>query len=216
VQDDASVEDIARRIQAETGGFTGGPVESFTKVGRYTLESLQRCGMTPDSNLIDIGCGALRLGYWLVRYLGPGRYFGLEPSKRYVEIGLRIAIGPELAEEKKPRFDYNGDFDFTKFGVPFNFAVARSIFSHASPRMIGQAMDSFRDSAAPGGVMLASYNRMNKGRQEVVDVKERGGEWSWRRYAPAYLQQMASERGLAAEDFEEPFNGQVWLKVTKP
>lgn len=209
------VEAIARKIQAEAGGFTGGPVEHFESIGRYTLESLEQCGMTPESRVLDVGCGALRLGYWLVRYLDPDRYCGLEPTKRYVEIGLKYAVGPELEAQKRPRFDYNGDFDFSPFGVKFDFMVARSIFSHASPNMIGKAMESFRDNSSDKAVMLASYNRLKRAESgDVVDVLQRG-EWSWRKYSPGFLQNMARERGIKAEDFREPFNKQVWLKLTK-
>ena len=211
----ASIEEIARLISVEAGGFTGGPVEQFEVVGRYTLESLQACGMTPSSKLLDVGCGALRLGYWLIRYLDPDCYCGLEPSRRYVDVGLKYAVGPELQAEKRPRFEYNGDFDFSPFGVKFDVMVARSIFSHASPAMIGKAMDSFRDNSAPGAVMLASYNRVKRAdKGDVIDLLQRG-EWSWRRYSSPFLQNLAREHGLKGEDFGEVFNKQVWLKLTK-
>lgn len=216
VQNDAFLAEIARRIAAETDGFTGGPSESFAMIGRYTLESLQRCGLKRSSNVLDMGCGALRNGYWLIRYLDSGRYFGIDPSRRYVQLGLKYAFSPELLDEKEPSFVYNEDFDVSKFGVKFDFVLARSIFSHASPRLIGKAFDCFRDNAAPGGIMLASYNRMPKGSaKEVVDLMQRG-EWSWRRYSTSYLQALASEHGLEAQDFGKPFHGQVWLKVTEP
>jgi SAM-dependent methyltransferase len=211
----ASVEEIAQLIAVEAGGFTGGPVEQFEAIGRFTLDSLQQCGMTPSSRVLDVGCGALRLGYWLIRYLGPDCYFGLEPNKRYVEVGVKYAVGPELEAEKRPRFEHNGEFDFSPFGVKFDFAVARSIFSHASPGMIAAAMESFRDNSADGAVMLASYNRVKRAdRDDVVDVRQKG-EWSWRKYSTRFLQDMARERALKAEDFGEPFNKQIWLKLTK-
>jgi hypothetical protein len=212
-----SLEEIARRIASETGGFTGGPVDSFGDIGQYTLDSLEQCGMTPDSRLLDVGCGALRLGYWLVRYLNPDRYCGLEPIQKYVDVGLKYAIGPDLAAEKRPRFDHNKNFDFSPFGVKFNFVVARSIFSHASPAMVCRALDSFRDNSAPNGIVLASYKVTVKADRdaEVVDVNQKASEWSWRRYATSYLQKLAEERGLSADKFGKPHNGQVWLRVVK-
>lgn len=217
MSENLSLEEIARRIASETGGFTGGPVESFGDIGQYTLDSLEQSGMNPDSMVLDVGCGALRLGYWLVRYLNPDRYFGLEPVQKYVDAGLKHAIGPEMAAEKRPRFDHNKNFDFSPFGVKFNFVVARSIFSHASPAMVCRALDSFRDNAAPNGVMLASYKTTIKadGHVEVIDVNQKAGDWSWRRYSTSYLQKLSKERGLSAEKFGKPHNGQVWLRVSK-
>jgi len=211
-----SIEEVAKRIAEATGGFTGGPVERFGEVGQQTLKALKRAGLSRYSYVLDVGCGALRLGYWLIRYLQPDRYCGLEPVPKYVEAGLQHAIGPELAAIKRPRFDHNSQFDFSSFGVKFDFVVARSIFSHASPEMIGRVLDSFRDNSSDDATLLVSYNRLlstERGKR-IVDVKKHG-EWSWRRYGKPYLQDLAKERGLRAGHFGKPFSGQVWLHVTK-
>ena len=217
LSDPDSIEDIARRIASEAGGFTGGPIERFADVGRHTLKSLKLTGLKRDSYVLDVGCGVLRLGYWLIRFLQPDRYCGLEPNAKYVELGLKHAIGPELAAAKRPRFDGNTDFDFSKFGVKFDFVVARSIFSHASPEMVCRTLESFRDNSSDDGIMLVSYTPLGKEDigARVIDLKHRGGEWSWRRYGKIYLQQLARERGLFARNYGKPFNGQVWLRVSK-
>jgi SAM-dependent methyltransferase len=215
--DNASIEDIARRIAEETEGFTGGPVERFGPVGRHSLKALEENGLKPDSRVLDVGCGALRLGYWLVRYLEPDRYFGIEPQKIYVEAGLKHAIGPELAAQKRPRFDHNKWFNMAVFGVKFDYVVARSVFSHTSPEMMRRAMESFRDNAVGGAVMLASYKhtRRDDGEADVVDAEGTGNQWAWRRFRPAYVHAMAREAGLEAEDWGEKFNGQIWLRLTR-
>ena len=212
-----SLQEVARKIAEATGGFTGGPVEAFGKIGRYTLESLQTVGLRPEHTVLDVGCGTLRLGYWLVRFLDPDRYFGLEPNKGYVRIGLEHAIGPELAAEKRPRFDYNESFDFSPFGVHFDFVVARSIFSHASPRLVVRALESFRDNTSENAVMLASYKATTKadGDAEMINLKPHAGDWGWHRYSTAYLLRLAAERGLFAAKFGNPFNGQVWLHLSR-
>jgi SAM-dependent methyltransferase len=212
-----SIEDIARRIASEAGGFTGGPIERFGDVGRHTLKSLKFTGLKRDSYVLDVGCGVLRLGYWLIRYLQPDRYCGIEPNPKYVEIGLKHAIGPELAAAKRPRFDGNTDFDFSRFGIKFDFVVARSIFSHASPEMVCRTLESFRDNSSADGVMLVSYKPLSKDNigARVIDLKQKSGDWSWRRYGKAHLQRLARERDLFAANFGKPFNGQVWLRVSK-
>lgn len=213
VATEESLEQIAKHIAKETGGFTGGPVEAFGMVGQHALESLKQNGLRPDHRVLDVGCGALRLGYWLIRYLDPDRYFGLDPFRSYVDAGLKYAIGPELEAEKRPRFTFNGDFDFSPFGVKFDFVVARSIFSHASPRLIGLALDSFRDNAAEDGIMLASY-RLGVKEDETVETTE-SEDWGWRLYSAAYLSKLVTERGLFADNFGKRFNGQVWLRVSR-
>jgi SAM-dependent methyltransferase len=211
-----SIEDITRRIAEDTGGFTGGPREQFGKVGWHAFKSLRANGLKKASHVLDLGCGALRLGYWLVRFLDADRYFGIEPEPIYLEAGLRHAIGAELAAEKRPRFDHNKGFNFAVFGVKFDFVVARSVFSHTSPEMMRRAMESFRDTANEGAVMLASYKRVQKGDADVEIVEARGKrvEWAWRRYGPGYVHAMAHACGLVAEDWGKEFNGQVWLRLT--
>jgi SAM-dependent methyltransferase len=211
-----SVEEIAKRIASETGGFTGGPIDRFGLVGRQTFMSLKAAGARSSSRVLDVGCGALRLGYWLVRFLEPDCYCGLDPNPKYVQAGLKHAIGEKLAMLKRPRFDHNMEFDFSVFGVKFDYVIARSIFSHTSPEQVCKVLESFRDNASDTGVMLVSYRPLKKDEQgeKVVDVNK-FGEWSWRRYGKLYLKQLAQERGLFAGNFGKPFNGQVWLRVSK-
>jgi SAM-dependent methyltransferase len=217
MQCDKALERIARLIAGETNGFTGGPAKRFGEVGRYTLESLQRAGLQPHHTLLDVGCGVLRIGYWLVRFLEADHYFGLEPVKMYVDAGVKYAVGPELMAQKRPRFDHNERFDFSPFGVTFDFVVARSIFSHASPALIGRALDSFCRTGSDSAVMLASYKQTLKedGDAIIVDLNGEAGIWGWRRYATSYLIELAEERGLHAEPYERPFNGQRWMRFSK-
>jgi len=216
--DTADAEEVGRRIAAETGGFTGGGVEVFADIGRFTLRSLIDNGLRPSHRLLDLGCGALRNGFWLVRYLDADRYFGIEPSKRYVEIGMKHAIGPQLAAEKRPRFDHNREFDLAAFGERWDFVVARSIFSHASPEQFRKAMISFRDNSNPEAVMLASYRPIPKRKagQDFIDLEPDGPEWRYNRfYSEKYLQDMARECGVHARNYGEVFNTQMWLRVSR-
>lgn len=211
-----SVEEIAKRIASETGGFTGGPIDRFGVVGRQTFQSLKATGVRRSSKVLDVGCGALRLGYWLVRFLEPDCYCGLDPNPKYVQAGIKHAIGEKVMKTKRPRFDHNMDFDFSVFGIKFDYVVARSIFSHTSPEQVCTVLESFRDNASDTGIMLVSYRPLKKDEagEKVIDVNK-FGEWSWRRYGKAYLKQLAQERGLYATNFGKPFNGQVWLRVSK-
>jgi SAM-dependent methyltransferase len=205
---------VAQKIAKATGGFTGGGTERFEEIGRFTLESLQYNGLTPKSRVLDLGCGTLRLGYWLIRFLEPDCYFGLEPAQKFVSAGLKYAVGRKLASAKRPRFHYSGNFDFSVFDVKFDYVVARSIFSHASADMVRAAMDSFCKTAAPGAVMLASYKPTKDidGDVDEVNLGEKDN-WSFRRFRPEFLYAMARERGLAADDFGEIVNGQIWLRL---
>jgi hypothetical protein len=62
------------KILAAQGVFTGEPPELFESAGRLQISTLIREGLNPDSKLLDVGCGCLRAGYWLVRFLGSVRF----------------------------------------------------------------------------------------------------------------------------------------------
>lgn len=137
--------------------FIGGPPWTFERVGRLGLEVLLEEGLTPSSRVLDVGCGALRLGYWLMRLLDPGHYFGIEPNEEMLGLGLREIVEPDVVERADAHFSSNDDFDFSIFGKTFDFVVARSIWTHASRAQIGAMLASFAATTTPKGVFLASY-----------------------------------------------------------
>ena len=60
-------------------GFLGVPVETFEQGGREQLIALLNEGLTPESKVLDIGCGCLRVAYWLLRFLDSCCYFESSP-----------------------------------------------------------------------------------------------------------------------------------------
>ena len=192
--------------------FTGGPPAMFERVGRESFVALLRNGMYPHSTCLDIGCGNLRLGYWLINFLQPGGYFGIDPERTRVEFGVRHVIGEEVADAKRPSFDHNGDFDLTVFGRRFDFAVARSIWTHTSKAQIRAMLDGFAECAADEGVFLASYVPAKEGDGFAGDdwvtlpLVEHGLDWVGRECA---------SRGLAVRQLPDVINDQPWLRIER-
>ena len=145
-----------RAADVATSVFLGGPVKHFARVGRNQLAVLLNNGLSPDSMVLDVGCGALRGGYWIMRVLDPGGYCGIEPNIAMLAAGLERIVEPEVVERAAPRFDHNDRFDFRVFATAFDFVIARSIWTHASKPQIETMLDSFAAVAAPGGVFLTS------------------------------------------------------------
>jgi hypothetical protein len=172
----ADLVEIGRRIAKETRHYNGGPPHVFEAVGRHTFQTLLADGLLPTHRVLDFGCGSLRNGYWLMRFLDSGNYYGIEPVEKGVRAGLKHLIGPELEAFKKPTFLFNTDNDISAFGVPFDYVVARSIVSHTCPGMLHKMLETFAKSS-PEGTMFASYWRQ--------DLPDNGPWWQWwRRYLP--------------------------------
>jgi SAM-dependent methyltransferase len=150
-----SLQERSERL-AETV-FLGGPKRDFERVGRLGFELLVAEGLLPSSRVLDVGCGALRLGYWLMRFLDPGCYFGIEPQQEMLDAGLRQLVEPEVVQRAQARFAANDDFDFSVFGERFDFVIARSIWTHASKPQVAAMLRSFAATGTPRAVFLASY-----------------------------------------------------------
>lgn len=152
-------EDTEEGRNTERADFPGFPSADFEKAGREQLSYLLLAGLNPDSRLVDVGCGVLRPGYWLIHFLDSGCYFGIEPHKGRLEMGVNIILEPEVLKAKRPRFDTNPHFDTSVFGEKFDFFLAYSIWTHASKRQIQTMLDSFLRDSTEGGIFLTSYCR---------------------------------------------------------
>jgi hypothetical protein len=211
---------------AAGGTFIGGPAKDFEAVGRLQLVTLLREGLRPDSRVLDVGCGCLRGGYWLIHFLDPGCYCCIEPDRELARLGREHILEPGLAQTKRPRWDGNDSWDFSVWREPFDFVLARSVWTHASKRQIGAMLDSFKDTAAPGAKFLASYYPAGLLTRPgaIVAGDYQGDEWRGRSHeggAPEVvshsrrsIQRLCRERGLEATELRRGvLNGQRWLRI---
>lgn len=150
------VQEQANLMTAEHG-FLGVPLQTFEIGGRTHLVRLLENGLLPESKVLDIGCGVLRVAYWVMRFLNPGGYCGIEPARQRVELGQSYFFSPEELAHKKPRFDFNADFDSWVFETTFDYFIACSIWTHCSKAHMETTLDGFLENTGPSGVFLVSY-----------------------------------------------------------
>lgn len=212
------------RAQADLearGVFLGGPRRSFAAAGRKQMMALLHHGLSPDSKVLDIGCGSLRGGHWLIRFLDPGCYFGIEPNREMLEAGVEVLIGPEMLAAKRPTFSHRDDFSMEHFGETFDLYVARSIWSHASKPQIETMLDGFVATAAPGATFLASYYAASEERpdydgSEWVGISHEGGEYGTIAHSLEWITKACESRGLVVAEARNSainFGAQTWLRV---
>ena len=124
----------AERLGERT--FLGVPTLGFESGGREHFIYLLAAGLNPYSKVLDMGCGVLRVGYWLVHFLEPSCYCGIEPHSGRLAMGTQTILEPEILNSKRPRFDGNANFDASVFGEKFDFFLAYSIWTHACKQQI--------------------------------------------------------------------------------
>lgn len=203
----------------ERGVFLGGPLRKFETVGRNQLSILLRNGLNMESNVLDVGCGCLRAGYWLINFLDAGHYFGIEPNTEMLQAGKDVIVGEAAIQTKRPRFDNNSDFDFSVFQKQMDFIIARSIWTHASPSQIEKMLDEFVIITPPSGTFLVSikqprwYQRQYSGDSWVgkSDTSQTSGIV---RYRFSWINRLCSQRRLVAKKLQTE-HGQTWIRIRK-
>ena len=107
------------------------------------MAALLDAGMTPEDHLLDIGCGALRLGHLAVPYLQPGHYWGTDASLAL----MRHGRATELADPGRlPEENLVEDRDFTYPGIPdrITLAIAFAVFTHLPAPVPARALANLR------------------------------------------------------------------------
>jgi hypothetical protein len=210
----------AKKIASE-GIFLGGKQERFELAGRKLFITLLSEGLYPNSKVLDIGCGCLRGGYWLLHFLDNGCYFGIEPNREMLDAGIKYLLEPGLMELKDPKFDHNSNFNFGIFKEKFNFFVALSIWTHAAKSEIEVMLDGFVEHASPGGVFITTYYPATLFKQDYMGEKWVGaGKVGQPRgminHSLNWIQGECRKRGLIAEEISErafKYWNQTWLRV---
>jgi len=201
--------------------FLGVPVLDFERGGREQLIYLLAAGLNPDSKVVDVGCGVLRGGYWLIHFLDPGCYCGIEPHTWRLEMGINTILEPEVLEFKRPRFDTNPHFDTSVFGEKFDFFLAYSIWTHASKRQIRVMLDSFLRDSKGDGVFLTSYLAANWRNPDY-----QGDGWNGTshesdvpgciRHSLRWIKAECGQRGLTVLEIgQDKTHGQSWLEIKR-
>jgi hypothetical protein len=149
--------DRAEKVDKQ-GVFLGAPLLPTNRYldGYLSLLVMQYTGLASQHQVLEIGCGSLRSGYWIINYLNSQKYWGIEPNIPMLKAGIHnILTRKEII--KNPQFGHNDDFKFDGFGIKFDYVLACSIWSHAAKWQIEMMLDQFIQNTVPTGKFLTSY-----------------------------------------------------------
>lgn len=141
--------------------FIGPPLQ-YDFMGATQFRLLCTLGLRAHHQVLDLGCGSLRAGRFLINYLESGNYCGIEPNQWLIDEGIKEQLGDSLIEIKKPRFDNNSEFNTAAFGQNFDFIIAQSIFSHTGNDLIPSALSNIYQSLNDNGIALITFIKGEK------------------------------------------------------
>lgn len=134
----------------------------WDEVGRLQLRFLRGRGLRRDHRLLDIGCGALRGGVHLVRYLDAGRYTGVDKEPELLRIGAEQELGAALMAAKRPMLLALADFEFDRLPARPDIAWAHSLFTHLPMGHIRRCLANLRPVMARAGVLYATFGECDE------------------------------------------------------
>jgi SAM-dependent methyltransferase len=153
--------------------FTGS-VEGFAPSGSRLVDRLVEFGgLTPDSHVLDIGCGLGRLAVPLMDYLNAeGAYVGMDIVPSGIEwCNARIASSYAnftftLADIANREYNPTGKYQAATYTFPyddesFDLVVLVSVFTHMLTAEMEHYVDEITRVLKPGGRCFATYFLVN-------------------------------------------------------
>lgn len=183
------------RVQRDPHSAVGGLWE---EMGKLQFDFLLKQGLQPHHRLLDIGCGTLRGGRHLIKYLNAGNYSGIDISSKAIEYGNQL-IEMESLSEKRPRLlvNKNRDLKFVEFNNEvFDFLLAQSVFTHLKPEHIEECFRHIGQIMSSASVFFFTFKKAPELKRSRL--KEFSYPWS-------FFHSLADQHGFDLKDCSEHY-----------
>ncbi len=195
-----------------------GPAEQYDFMGATQFRLATSLGLREEHRVLDIGCGSLRAGKFLIQYLLPDRYHGIEPNPWLIEEARRTEIGEDIFRIKRPRFDHNAEFAMAGFGTSFDMIIAQSIFSHTSQAQFERGLANAAAVLEPEGQFL--FTAMSEGSRRFKKLRKGSEVEGWVypgtvSFPEKDILRMAAAAGLSVQRLPWFHPRQVWYRAVR-
>lgn len=148
----------------------------WDQMGPHQLAFLKAQGLKPHHRLLDVGCGALRLGSLAIPYLNAGRYYGSDISESLMRAGYDHELDA-LGRVKTPwsHFLASPDFALPTPTAPYDFAIAQSVFTHLPLNHLRRCLSLLAPKMAPGGRFFVTYFECRPDQDLYSTLEQPGG-----------------------------------------
>ncbi|XP_047069868.1 uncharacterized protein LOC124677979 [Lolium rigidum] len=130
--------------------------------GRDVFEFLANAStLMPKDQVLEIGCGTLRVGLHFIRFLETGRFHCLERDELSLMAALRYELPSQGLLYKRPVIVRGEDMDFSKFGdtVMYDLIYASAVFLHIPDALVWTGLERLAGKLRPQrGRIFVSHN----------------------------------------------------------
>jgi SAM-dependent methyltransferase len=115
-----------------------GSLERAADIAKLVIEF----GVNTTDTVIDYGCGTLRIGRFLIEYLDPQKFVGLDIDQRIVDQGVAM-LPPALVREKQPTVDVIGEETITRIAARHpRWIYASGVIHHVPPEDLNELFEN--------------------------------------------------------------------------
>ncbi|KAL1211684.1 hypothetical protein V5N11_023682 [Cardamine amara subsp. amara] len=130
--------------------------------GRDVYEFLaESANLKPNSRVLEIGCGTLRVGLHFIRYLNPRHFHCLEKDELSLMAALRYELPSQGLLHKRPLIVRGEDMEFSKFGpdISYDLIYASAVFLHMPDNLVWTGLERLVKKLKPyDGRIFVSHN----------------------------------------------------------
>ncbi|KAG5060678.1 hypothetical protein JHK87_001707 [Glycine soja] len=130
--------------------------------GRDVFEFLAEASqLRPDSQVLEIGCGTLRVGLHFIRYLNPEHFHCLERDELSLMAVFRYELPAQGLLYKRPSIVKGDDMDFSRFdsGIMYDLIYASAVFLHMPDKLVWTGLERLASKLKPyDGRIFVSHN----------------------------------------------------------
>ena len=153
------------RVPPRRETFIGGG--DFVSVGENFFITLKRHGLTPEMNVLDVGCGQGRMARPMIGFFESGRYRGFDIVQSGIEWCQKEYVGLDHfefshADVFNERYNPSGrvaakDFKFPYADDSFDRIFLTSVFTHMFADDIANYLSEISRVLRPGGQSLITW-----------------------------------------------------------
>ena len=184
--------EIQRRNKMQSMGINLTSREKADNDGREWLKFLQCHGLNEKSTVMDYGCGSLRLGKTLIKYLNPQNYVGVDISDHFYSLGIKNYLTNEVYKQKRPEFYIinSDDYETHLSGRTFDFIYSQWVMMHVHPDQLSRYFDNIFSQMNEESVFFFDFTH------SIITLRQNALTWG---YPSRKIKKLIIERGFAFE-----------------